>query len=201
MANSQYNIYAVISVGENNASAATWNSGTPLNSTVTLVSNDYSYNTLLVTLAQTTTFTGGVVTFQGSTDGVNWFTLQGFSPSTGATEGPTYTLQANTYAVFSFNLTAIPYFQIVLTTAITGTGSVVIGYTADSFVNQMATTSSGSNASVGPNGSPIPADSTLIGSKDASGNLQPASATNPLPIVIEPNSGTGNTPTNTTIGV
>lgn len=40
----------------------------------------------------------------------------------------------------------------------------------------------GGNASVGPNGSPGPADSTQIGSVDGSGNLQPASAANPIPI-------------------
>lgn len=40
----------------------------------------------------------------------------------------------------------------------------------------------GSNASVGANGSSGPTSSTQIGSVDGSGNLQPASATNPIPI-------------------
>src|SRR5271157_1943697 len=182
MPESQYSIVSTISVGEMNASFATWNSSTPLNTTATIVSNDISYNTLNITLAQTTTITGGVVTFQGSTDGVNWVNLQGFQVGTGATIGPTYTLQANTYVVFSFNLTALPYFQVLLSTVITGTGSVTIGYAADSVVNQPSSASS--NPSVGPNGSPIPADSTLIGSKDASGNLQPASVANPVPVVV-----------------
>src|SRR5271157_2049063 len=186
MPESQYSIVSTISVGEMNASFATWNSSTPLNTTATIVSNDISYNTLNITLAQTTTITGGVVTFQGSTDGVNWVNLQGFQVGTGATVGPTYTLQASTYVIFSFNLTGIPYFQVLLSTVITGTGSVTIGYSADSFVNAMSVSSSGSNASVGPNGSPIPGDSTLIGSKDASGNLQPASVTNPIPVTIVP---------------
>src|SRR5208282_895848 len=197
MPESQYSITASISVGEQNASFITWNSATAVNATAQLVNNDVSYNTLNISLAQTTTITGGVVTFQGSTDGVNWVNLQGFQVGTGATIGPTYTLQANTYVVFSFNLTALPYFQIVLSTVITGTGSVTIGYAADSVVNQPSNASS--NPSVGPNGSPIPADSTLIGSKDASGNLQPASAANPVPVVIEPTSATGSTPINTTI--
>jgi len=199
MPESQYSIVSTISVGEMNASFATWNSSTPLNTTATIVSNDISYNTLNITLAQTTTITGGVVTFQGSTDGVNWVNLQGFQVGTGATIGPTYTLQANTYVVFSFNLTALPYFQVLLSTVITGTGSVTIGYAADSVVNQPPSASASANPSVGPNGSPIPSDSTLIGTKDASGNLQPASVANPVPVVIEPTSGTGNTPTNITI--
>src|SRR5271168_2050023 len=136
MPESQYSISAVISVGSKNASFVTWTSSTPINSTAVIVSDDVSYNTLVLTLQQTTTITGGVVTFQGSTDGVNWVNLQGFQVGTGATIGPTYTLQANTYVVFSFNLTALPYFQVLLSTVITGTGSVTIGYAADSVVNQ-----------------------------------------------------------------
>jgi len=53
---------------------------------------------------------------------------------------------------------------------------------------------------VGPNGSPIPGDSTLIGSKDSSGNLQPASAANPLPVTTV-TAATGETPTNVSIAL
>ncbi len=196
MPESQYSISAVISVGSANAAFATWNSGTTGGTVAELVNNDVSYNTLNLTLAQTSTFTGGVVTFQGSTDGANWINIEGVNVSTGSYVGPTYTLTANTYIVLSFNLTALPYFQVVLSTAITGTGSVTIGYAADSFVNQM--TSSG-NASVGPNGTSIPGDSTLVGSEDSSGNLQPASAANPLPVKTYPAAATGTTPTNVAI--
>jgi hypothetical protein len=199
---SQYTINAVISVGEANSSAAVWNSGTALSTAIVLVNADYSYNTIVVTLNQTTTITGGVVTFQGSMDGVNWVNLQGAVVGTGATAGPTYTLQANTYEAISFNLTGIPYFQVLLSTVITGTGQVTIGYTADSFVNNATTGGgSGSNASVGPNGSPIPSDSTLIGSEDGSGNLQPASVSNPIPVKTLPAAATGSTPTNVSIAL
>jgi hypothetical protein len=200
MPESQYSISAVISVGSKNASFATWDSSTPVTTVASVVSDDVSFNTLNITLATTTTITGGVLTFQGSTDGLNWISLQGFQVGVGTTIGPTYSLQPNTYVVFGFNLTAIPFFQIVLSTAISGTGSLTIGYAADSFVNSMTTSSgSGSNPSVGPNGSPIPGDSTLIGSEDASGNLQPASVANPVPVKSYPTSGTGNTPTNVAI--
>src|SRR5271170_1202192 len=200
MPESQYTISATISVGSRNASFATWNSSTPINSTAVLVSDDVSFNTLVLTLAQTTTITAGVVTFQGSIDGSNWFNLQGFNLLTQAAAGPTYTLVASTYAVFSFNLTGVPFFQIVLTTPILGTGAVTIGYASDSFVNSTLSSGSGGNASVGPNGSPIPADSTLIGSKDASGNLQPASAANPVPIANYPSAAIGEAPTNVSMG-
>jgi hypothetical protein len=138
MAESPYSISAILSVGEANASFATWNSGTTINTVALLVNNDYSYNTLVVTLNQTTTITGGVVTFEGSIDGITFFPIQGFAPGTFTAIGPTYTIQASTYATFSFNLTAIPYFQIRLSTALTGTGAVTIGYAADSFVNSIA---------------------------------------------------------------
>jgi hypothetical protein len=135
MPESQYGITASISVGEQNASFVAWTSATAVNTVATLVNNDISYNTLNISLNQTTTITGGVVTFQGSFDGVNFFNLQGVNPGTQGIVGPTYTLQASTYATFQFNLTAIPYFQVLLSTAITGTGTVTIGYSADSFVS------------------------------------------------------------------
>jgi len=134
MPESQYSIVSAISVGQMTPSFATWNSSTALNTTALLVNNDISFNTLNVSLSQTTTITGGVVTFQGSYDGTNYFNVTGWTPGTSTTVGPTYTLQANTYASFQFNLTAIPYFQILLSTAITGTGAVTIGFAADSFV-------------------------------------------------------------------
>lgn len=200
MPESQYTISATISVGSRNASFVTWDSTTPLSTAAVLVSDDVSFNTLNVSLATTTTITGGILTFQVSTDGVNWINVQGIQVGTGTTIGPTYTLVANTYVVFSFNLTAMPFFQVLLSTAISGTGSLTIGYAADSFVNQMSSSSgSGSNPSVGPNGSPIPGDSTLIGSEDASGNLQPASVSNPIPVKDVPAAATGQTPTNITI--
>lgn len=56
----------------------------------------------------------------------------------------------------------------------------------------------GVSPAVGPNGSPIPADSILIGSEDASGNLQPASAANPIPVAGS-TSITSNIPVQTTV--
>lgn len=141
---SQYSITAIVSVGENAACGTTipaWNCSTPLGSVAQIVSADYSYNTLIIAL-QTGCVTSGAVTFEASIDGVNWFPITGYSPGQGGAIGPVYTLQANTYTVAEFNLTALPYFQIVLTSPITGTtcgsppvcGSVAIGFSADSFV-------------------------------------------------------------------
>src|SRR5208282_399886 len=141
---SQYSISAVLSVGENTQCGATfppWDCSTPVNTTATIVNNDYSYNTLIVTLDQGC-ITGGQVQFQGSTDGVKYFPLTGYVPGIGGAVGPVYTLEADTFLAAEFNLTAIPYFQVILLSPITGTacgsppvcGSVVFGYSADSFV-------------------------------------------------------------------
>jgi hypothetical protein len=146
MAESPYQISAILSVGQANASFATWNSSTAQNTVALAVNNDYSFNTLVITLNQTTTITGGVVTFEGSIDGVTFFPMQGFAPGTFAPIGPTYTLQANTYATFSFNLTGVPYFQVRLSTVIAGTGVVTVGYAADSFVSGVGTAVSGTVA-------------------------------------------------------
>lgn len=197
----QFQVSSVLSVGTSNASFVTWNLSTILNSTAVLVNKDFSYKTVVVTLSQTIGILGGAVTFQGSLDGVTWFNLPGISPITQGVVGSVFSLLANTYSVASFNLTAIPYFRVLLSTLISGIGSsVVIGYAADSFVNQsISSGGSSSNASVGPNGSPIPGDSTLVGSEDASGNLQPASASNPVPVKNFPTASTGQPATSVTI--
>ena len=160
MPESQYTINAGISVGSQNPSFATWNSSTALSTVALLVANDISFNTLNVSLAQTSTITGGQVTFQGSLDGVNFFNMQGFIPPTGAAVPAVYTLQANTYSVFQFNLTGIPYFQILLSTAITGTGAVTIGYAADSFVSSLSSTTVTGTVAVTQSTSPWVVDVT-----------------------------------------
>lgn len=62
------------------------------------------------------------------------------------------------------------------------------------FANYPASSSSGgSNASVGVNGTPAPTSSTEVGFVDGSGNLQAASTTNPFPVTL------GNTLSNVNI--
>lgn len=47
-----------------------------------------------------------------------------------------------------------------------------------------ATGGTGSNASVGTNGAASPGSTTQVGSVDGGGNLQPASTTNPIPVIV-----------------
>jgi len=134
MAGGSYQTVSTVSLGELNPSVVTWTSATAINSVATILSQDFTANTLIVTLQQTTTITGGVVTFQYSTDGVNWTNVIGVIPGTQTLVGPNYTLVPNTYALFEFNVTGFSYFQVVLTTVISGSGGVTIGYSGDSFV-------------------------------------------------------------------
>jgi hypothetical protein len=191
---SQYSISAVLSVGENSACGTTlptWDCSTPVNSTATIVNNDFSYNTLIVALNQAC-ITSGAVTFESSIDGINWFPATGFTPSSNfASVGPIYVLQANTYFVAEFNLTAIPYFRLRLSTPITGTvcgsppdcGQLSLGFSADSFVNPAPASITSTNASVGANGQPCPTSSTQLGVCEG-GVLEPVTPTNPFPVTV-----------------
>lgn len=69
----------------------------------------------------------------------------------------------------------------VIVTAVTDNTGAPVTSSNGFPVNCVSGCSGSSGASVGANGSAIPASSTQIGTKDASGNLQPASAANPVP--------------------
>lgn len=112
-----------------NTSDAAWTSATTLNTRVTQISNVGAYNSILVTLVQGTTITGGVVTFQESNDNTNWVNVQCVNVTTMAIVGSTYTLVASTNVNFLCPLNT-PYFGVLLSTAITGSGTVTVGHNA-----------------------------------------------------------------------
>jgi hypothetical protein len=112
--------------GSVNTSLASWTSSTGVNTCVTPVSNTSQYNSVLVTLVQGSTITGGVVTFKESLDNSNWFNVQGVQLGATTIVGPTYTLVASTNAALLFPLGAAPYFEVCLSTAITGTGTITV---------------------------------------------------------------------------
>jgi hypothetical protein len=111
--------------GVQNSSDAAWTSATGSNTRVTLISNTATYNTIMVTLVQGTTITGGVVTFEQSIDNSTWTTVQGVTLGMTTIMGPTYTLVASTNVSFLLPVNA-PYFSVRLSTVITGTGTVTI---------------------------------------------------------------------------
>lgn len=117
-----------------NSSVATWNSGTALNTTAAIIANSDSYQSLIVTLNQTTTITAGQLTFEVSSDGSHWIAITGVDASQFGTfaENGVYFLTPSTYAAGFFNITTWQYFRVRLSTAISGTGAVTIGYSAQS---------------------------------------------------------------------
>lgn len=116
---------AVQGAGAIGTSDAAWTSATTSNTAVTLISNSSVFNSIQVTLVQGTTLTGGVVTFESSTDNSTWISVQGVTIGTTAIMGPTYTLAASTNVAFLFPVNA-PYFRVRLSTVITGSGTVTI---------------------------------------------------------------------------
>ena len=103
-----------------------WNSSTSLNSTQVLVGPTSAAGATVV-LDQTTTITGGAVTFQADYGDGNFVSVPAFAisnPASLAQISNPYTLVASTNQAFFFNLAGIYKLQLKLTTALTGTGSI-----------------------------------------------------------------------------
>ena len=117
-----------------NAALVSWSSATSLNATGTILSSASArtpFNTVVVELDQDTgTFTAGAVTFEGSMDGTDWTTIIGYGQD-GTVYSGAITLVTTTTTVLQFSLTGWLYFRVRLSTAITGTGTLVVQYGAD----------------------------------------------------------------------
>jgi hypothetical protein len=119
--------------GASSTAAAAWTSATTLNTAVTLVSATFKYASLVVTLNQapTGTLTGGGVIFEVSNDNSNWQTLQGLNTVSGVVTNAV-TFAPATYSSFLFSIAGWQYFRVRLNPAITGSGTVTVGYAAQS---------------------------------------------------------------------
>jgi len=109
------------------------NSSTSNNTVVASLSNFQAWG-LLVQLDQTSTITGGAVTFQESFDGgANYISVpvaQVLNVSTFVQLTNPYTLVASTNQSFLITLYGATNFQVKLTTAMTGTGAITPYITA-----------------------------------------------------------------------
>ncbi len=100
---------------------ATWTSSTALNSALPVYG--WGYSTAIITIQATGTISAGVINFQGY-DGQNWYNLTATDLYAGA-KTQTYSLASGS-AALACDMTGFSQFQVQLTTAITGSGSVQI---------------------------------------------------------------------------
>jgi hypothetical protein len=118
-------------LGLGTTSGSAWTSATGSNATQGLL-NDGStiavgVPAIQVTLVQTTTITGGAVTFEANYDGTDWtsISLQNMvDPSILTLVGNPYTLQASTNKTILIRTVGARRIRVRLSTVITGSGSV-----------------------------------------------------------------------------
>ena len=106
--------------------AAAWTSGTVVNTTQLLLSTG-GYAATLLQLNQGSTITGGVVTFEGTYDGINWISMptsQVLNPVTFISTANPYTLMPSTNYAVMLVTSGFLQIRIRLSTAILGTGTV-----------------------------------------------------------------------------
>jgi hypothetical protein len=144
---------------------ATWTSATALNTAFTTVSNIVGYSTVAITVNSTPTgtLTAGALTFEISNDNTIWTPIAGVDPNTLATVGPTYTLLLATNTTFLFTV-PLPYFRVRLSTAITGSGTVIVGHAVGTLpqVHNITGTISGSLGATYNTSAPTPAAAATV---------------------------------------
>jgi hypothetical protein len=105
-------------------SVVTWDVSTPAGTTLNVLSGEFNYNTVGVSLVQSASITGGTINFEGSVDGINYVGVTGIlAGTTTAMTSSMYTLVPNATVVFLFNVTGFGWFRLRLQPAISGSGS------------------------------------------------------------------------------
>lgn len=163
--------------GAQTKAGAAWTSATAINTLqfptgTATVGAALGGGAVLVQLDQTTTLTGGAVTFQGTYDGANWVTIptaQVVNPQTFAQLTNPYTFVATTNQPFLILLQGFQQVRLNLTTVITGTGSVTPNWTLllQSPLGASNTVQGLAAAGIAPIGNPLP-----LGVVAPSGNME-----------------------------
>ena len=112
------------------ASTVAWTSGTIVNTanTIPIV----NLNTVTVSVSNTSTMTGGVLTFEVSPDGTNWFQVA-MGRIDSFTVETSYSLTTIANRAWSTSVDAFTNFRVRLSTAITGTGTATVIIAAQLF--------------------------------------------------------------------
>lgn len=158
-----------------------WTSATTVNTAATI---DVSgYNTVSVAMTNTSTMTAGVLTFEVSPDGTNWFPVA-LARIDSYTVETTYTLNAVANRAWSTSIDGFVKFRVRLSTVITGTGTATLLITPQSFaIEPIVTVGQATAASLN-------ATVTGIVSIGNTANTTPILA-NPLPPVVSTTGDTG----------
>lgn len=116
----------VVVLSPNNATAiqtTNWTTATGLNTSNTVSLAGYS--TAIVTMANTSTMTAGVLTFEVF-DGTNWYPIQ-MARADSYTAENNYTLNTVANRAWSANIAGFTGFRVRLSTVITGSGTATVG--------------------------------------------------------------------------
>jgi hypothetical protein len=125
------NLYVSAAPAAISNTAAPWTSATLLD-TVQILMGAGGFPAVIVQLNQTSTITGGAVTFEGTYEGINWQSLPAafvLDPQTFATSSNPYVLQANTNHAVMLVAGGFQQIRARLNPAILGSGQVTIYWT------------------------------------------------------------------------
>ncbi len=111
-------------------SSTAWTSATTVNTVNTI--SVTGYNTVTVAMSNTSTMTGGVLTFEVSPDNTNWFALS-MARIDSYTVETTYTLSTVANRAWSTSVDGFTNFRVRLSTIIAGTGTATVLVTAQTF--------------------------------------------------------------------
>lgn len=158
-----------------------WNSSTSVNATQ-MMFNTGSPPAIIVQVNQTSTITGGVITFEGSYDGTNWSTIptaQIVNPNTFVALTNPYTLVASTVQAFLIIPQGYQQVRVRLSTAISGTGTVtntVILLSQNPELSAVLNPVPAGTLTIGNTGSVFPVGATAVNGS-ATGTTAATSAT------------------------
>lgn len=158
----------------------TWNSSTAQNAV--LGTYGWGYSSAIVTIQNTGTVTPGVIGFQGW-DGFNWYNLNA-TDLYGGVKYETYTL-GNGSVALACEMTGFSKFQVILNTAITGSGSSQINInTSASQVSSIVTSSGGGYTANANTPAIISSATALAANPNRTGWQIQNTGTNPLFVLL-----------------